>query len=296
MKNRTLVIGWVLAASLSASVAGEETAHNISPVLLDTKDEEGTTIGLKFEFTGSRNFTKSKETTAPPSTLAIAGETPPAEIFDLDEKKQPAPYLGFAMNYKIAGTVTAEEEHNPENLVDAFVNLNFKSSRSDAFGTIIGGAILKYETDQAFDNEQFVYGLGVTYGKIGIFAEMDSFSIDVRRGEVDPAEDKARQTALAATSLDPYYRNELEILYNYPIAGTVPVLGKMARSFEFNYRYYGESGAPLAIEQAGLDKFFLRTFRLNLEHDLFVAYSKGKLPFDVKEDDYFTLGFSYDLD
>jgi len=293
MKNFTLVIGCTIAAVLSSPCLAQKPTQNISPVLLDTKDGEGTTLGLQFEYSGNRKFTRSNEAPAPSNESSSApGETPPVEVFeDMDTLR----YFGLAMKYKIAGTVTAEEENNPENLIDAFIDLKYKFSNPDALGTIAGGVVLKYEADQSFENQQWIYGLGVTYGKMGILAETDFFGIDARRGQVDPSEDKARQTALGTTSLDAYYRNELEILYIYPIAETIPFLGKMANSFEFNYRYYEETGAPAAVEDARLDKFFLRTFRLNLEHDLFIAYSKGKLPFDVTEDEFFTLGFSYDL-
>ena len=75
----------------------------------------------------------------------------------------------------------------------------------------------------------------------------------------------------------------------------IPLLDKTVEGFEFNYRYFKESSAPGAVKAAGLDTFFLRTFRLNLAKEFFIAYSSGKLPFDVKNDDFFELGLSYKL-
>jgi len=293
MKKITFVVGCIVATIHSFSSVAKEPTQSLSPVLLDTKDGDATTIGLQFKYEGGHKFATSNESQAPASESTAAPDgTPPVEVFTDPEKLR---YVGLALKYEISGTATAEAENNPENLVDAFIDLQFKSSNPDAFGTITGGALVKYETDQAFENEQWVYGLSATYGKDDIFGKKGFFGIDLGRGLVDPTEDKARQTALGTTSLDKYYRNELEILFIYPIGEAVPFLGKMADSFEFNYRYYQESGAPAAVEAAKLDTFFLRTFRLNLEHDLFIAYSEGKLPFDVQEDEFFTLGFKYDL-
>jgi hypothetical protein len=282
MNKLTGMSGFAVAAVLSLPCAAEGSSQNLSPVLLDTKDGEGTAIGLQFKFEGDRKFIRSNEP---------AGESSPAGVHQPDEER----HFVFAMKYKVAGTATVEEDQNPENLVDAFVDLHFKYDPG-ALGTLTSGILLKYETDQSFDNQQAVYGISFTYGKMGIFEETDFFGVDVRRGRVDPSKDKARQAALGTTSLGGYYRNELEVLYVYPVSATLPLFGKMTDSFEFNYRYYEESGAPAAIEAAKLDKFFLRTFRLNLKHDLFIAYSQGKLPFDVAEDEFFTLGFSYDLE
>jgi hypothetical protein len=281
VKKLWLILGCAALAGLSLPcLAGEfskEPVKNLSPVLLDTRDGEGTTIGLEFEFSGERKWTKSNE-------------DPNATTFTDPDKLT---YSGFALTYKVSGTAAADEDRNPQNFINASADGQYKYSAP--WGTTYAGGFLRYETDQSFENEQFVYGLTVTYGKLGIVGDLDFFGLDLRRGQVDPSEDKARQTVLGSTPLDKYYRNDLEILYIYPIKETVPFLGKMATSFEFNYRFYQESGAPAAIENARLDEFFLRTFRLNLEHELFIAYSNGKLPFDVKEDDFFTLGFSYNI-
>jgi len=280
MKYVAPVIAFAVAASMALPCAASAPVENISPILLDTQDGEGTTLGLEFEFSGGRHFTKSNE-------------DPNAATFeDIDKLR----YSGLAATYKVSGTVAADEDRNPKDFINALIDLQYKSSNPDALGTITGGAFLKFESDQSFEDQQLVYGIGVTYGKLAIFGDLDFFGIDLRRGQVDPKEDESRQAVLGTTSLEKYYRNELEILYMFPIKESIPVIGKMVESFEFNYRYYQESGAPDVIESAKLDRFFLRTFRLNLEHDLFLAYSNGKLPFDVKEDDFFTLGFSYNLE
>ena len=73
----------------------------------------------------------------------------------------------------------------------------------------------------------------------------------------------------------------------------VPIQSAAVHSVEFNYRYYRENGAPVAIRNAKLDEHQLATIRVGLKNDLFVAYSAGKLPFDRKNDQIIQIGFSY---
>ncbi len=267
-----------LALAVPSTAQSGRPTIDLSPVLLDARGGEGTTLGLDFEVNGKRGFVKSSE-------------DPTAD--EIDPEVQ---YSRFALVYRIAGTFAADEERNPKDFVNARVDANYRLSSAKALGTIDAGGFVTYETDQSFDNEQFVYGISATYGKRNIVRDNDFFGINLRRGQVDPTKDAARQAALGTTSLDKYYRNEAEVLYTIPIQEVIPFIDKLVEGFEFNYRYFHESGAPDAIEAAGIDSFFLRTFRLNLKKDLFIAYSNGKLPFDLQNDEFFTLGFNYKLE
>lgn len=64
------------------------------------------------------------------------------------------------------------------------------------------------------------------------------------------------------------------------------------KSIEFQYRHYRELSAPASIERSGLDRYRLGTVRLNAGDDYFVAYSRGRLPFDRQSDRAVKIGWS----
>jgi hypothetical protein len=252
----------------------------ISPVILEAQDGQGSTIGLDFSLRGKKVLRQFDSN--PPETGTLEG----AEDVVLGDVR---------LTFDLSGTATADEERNPKDFLNAALDLQFSRS-APKWGGASGGAFFKYETDQSFDNEQSVYGLRVTYGKRHALRRNDFIALDLNRGQVDPATDKARGTVLGTTNLEKYYRTQAELLYMFPLKEVIPILGNAVEGFEFNYRYFRESDAPAALKAAGLNSFFLRTFRLKLAKQLFVAYSNGKLPFDLKDDDFFELGLSYKLE
>jgi len=66
--------------------------------------------------------------------------------------------------------------------------------------------------------------------------------------------------------------------------------------FNSNFRYYRELGAAQVIRNAGLDKQSYFVAALQATSGLFVSYAKGKLPFDAKSDEVYSLGFNYNSD
>ena len=150
--------------------------------------------------------------------------------------------------------------------------------------------MLKYETDQGFDNKQYVWGVSaLAYKYEGFLPRNSHGSVRVGFGRVEPKEDAARTTALGGAALDAFNRWNLEAYYNYPLGGRLT-------SVEFQYRHFQEVSPPAAVDAAGIDRHRLGTIRLNIKGDLFVAYSKGSLPFDKKSDRAVTLGWSHKLD
>ena len=63
--------------------------------------------------------------------------------------------------------------------------------------------------------------------------------------------------------------------------------------FNANYRYYRELNAPEAIKRANLstDSYFVMA--LQSTSGFFVSYANGKLPFDAKSDEIYSIGFNY---
>jgi hypothetical protein len=237
---------------------------SVKAILLDPKDGGGVTLALEYKFSGVL-YSSSNGKPAP--------ITAPISISDVQLK------------YKATGTVASSAQRNPKNFLEFQLDASYL--RKIQLGTFAGGAFIKYETDQSFDNKQAVYGLQGTYGKLGVVGEYDFFSLDTNFGRVTPKDDAVRKAVIG--NLDPYYRMDFELLYKYPL-----VLGPI-QDFEYNYRYFRESSAPSAIVTAGLHRQQLSSIRFGLKNDLFIGYSSGKLPIDRKSDKTLQIGVSYKL-
>jgi hypothetical protein len=260
-----IVLKLIWAASLVAFATlgnAQEKAKSdvpdiaISPVMLDSNNSTGATLGVEWLIKGkvvSNNLSGSSKETK--------------DTFD--------------------DVAAADEERNPKNFLE--VLLDAKWLYSAPAGAVSGGLFGKYEADQSLDNKQYVYGVRLTVARLGLAHKnrMDFIALDVNLGQVDPSKDEARQAALGTANLDRYYRWDVEFLYMYPIAA------RGLETLEYNYRYFRETNPPLPVEQAGLDRNKLSTFRLGFRNDLFVAYSTGKLPFDRQSDKIYEVGWSY---
>jgi hypothetical protein len=66
-----------------------------------------------------------------------------------------------------------------------------------------------------------------------------------------------------------------------------------AAFFEANVRYYQELGASAAVKAASLDHATVFTAVLLLPKGMYVSYSVGRLPFDVKDSQVYEIGFHY---
>lgn len=277
MQRATILCSVGLAlttAAVGARGAEEPKQHTLelAPIVIDSQDGTGSTIGLQFDASGE--LLQSAKPAAAPS--------------DSFEEPDKVLIKQYSLHYEAKGVVTADSERNPLNYIDAIVDARIL--RNSPSGTFIGGAFLRYETDQSMDNRQSEYGVRGTYTRLHTVRENDQLGVDLKFGQVDPREDELRQAALGTASLDTFYRWDAEFLYMVPISsdGTV-------RDFEFNYRYYLENSAPAAVKAADLDTHRMATFRLGLKGGLFIAYSTGTLPFDQESDRIYAIGFSYQL-
>jgi len=70
-------------------------------------------------------------------------------------------------------------------------------------------------------------------------------------------------------------------------------IGKENIFFNANYRYFRELNAPAGIVRSNLDfqSYFIMT--LQSSSGFYVSYAKGRLPFDKKTDETYSVGFSY---
>lgn len=252
--------------------AAEIEKFDFTPVVLDSRDGSGATVGVEYDLKG--NLLRKD--------------------FLSTDKGQPGfhpadPFGSAVIGYSAKGTVATSKERNPKNLLEFL--LDAKGAYSAPFGQFSGGCFASYEADQAFSNKQFVYGLSATMAKRGILRRetenKDVVALDVKYGRVDPKDDAERQQAIGTTDFKPYYRWDFEFLY------LVPIKWKKLETVELNWRYFLENGASDPVKSAGIDIHQLASIRVGLSNDMYVAYSTGKLPFDKKNDRIFEIGYSY---
>lgn len=266
-------LAWSQAAPASASDEKKldpNEGFHVKPVVLDGRNSGGATVGLQYALqkTWAKNFDQ----------IDKAGST-----FNPDAR-----LASLAAEIKGSGTVTANKERNPNKLLDIAANGYYLGSTSLAtYG--IGGS-MKYESDQGFDDKQYVYGLTALVSKYGgIFPANDFGLLQIAYGRVNPKEDAGRKTALGTTALSSFNRFDAELYYRHQLTGAL-------RGIEFQYRYFRELNAPVSVKAAGLDQFRLGTIRLNIMDDRFLAFSSGSLPFDRMKDRSITVGWTYKLD
>ena len=270
-----------LVACVTVVVAGVSTAEGqgsavrqpfrIEPVLLDSENNNNTSLGLAFDFQGSFGVVENDEADTDDSVI------------------NPNVTLGGrALDYKFSGTITQDGADNPENLIEAEISAKYFRSVAGR-PAIRAGGFVEYETDQDLDDTQLVYGGTVTLAKLGVLRDNDYFAFDANIGQVDPKED-AKRAGIIGPNLETYTRADVEFLYSYNLGDS-----GVFDTFEFNYRYFKELSPEAAIEAAGLDSYKYAAYKLSFANNLFVAYATGQLPFDRVSDQLVKVGFTYNL-
>jgi hypothetical protein len=113
-----------LFAALPAGALAQRES-SIQPVVLESADSNGATIGIQWNYSGTAK-----------------GKTLPSDSITIQQ---------ISLDYKLSGTATAEKERNPKNFIDALVDAKLLYSHPDR-GAISGGFFAKYEADQSFEN------------------------------------------------------------------------------------------------------------------------------------------------
>ncbi|MCJ8212011.1 hypothetical protein MUY27_20000 [Mucilaginibacter sp. RS28] len=106
---------------------------------------------------------------------------------------------------------------------------------------------------------------------------------------VIPTDDALRKAVL--TDMKAFERFRFEAAFKTEAA----VLDKQVIWFSANYRWFRELGASKAIREADLAGYSYFTCNLASSNGFFVSYTHGRLPFDVKANSTYGLGFVYNL-
>lgn len=315
---RGVAVLWVAALFISpAAVAADdpEEGFKLKPVMLDAKDGTGTVLGIDFV------YQKSWEAIAPLSAYVGAEkgkqDAQKTGLFKTlcggyAEDARPIPewvrFSECAGDLSVRGTWAADSTKNPNKLLEvagSYSRLYIASSIART-QMVAFGAQAKYETDQEFDDRQYVLGLRGTYTYLAGCSPLPckpaghflGLAAGVQR--VDPAKDAARQAVLGS-DVDPYPRWEFEGFLKY----NLPEGWNYLSDVELNYRHFQEIGPPDSIRQAGLHRQRLGLVRVNFglggkgafatTPKMFVQYSRGTLPFDTRSERVVKVGLSFEV-
>ena len=106
---------------------------------------------------------------------------------------------------------------------------------------------------------------------------------------VIPDKDTLRQKL--TNDLDPFSRLRFEVGFKTRVAR----IGKEMIHFVSNFRWYKELAAKKIIKDNNLERFTYFVGALESNSGLFVSYTTGKLPFDLRNNQIYAIGFKYDL-
>ena len=219
---------------------------------------------------------------------------------------------------ELQDTILARRERKDPSFLGLYDELAKFISVTDQFALGIKGKF-SFESNQDFSKRQFVPGLLITAGAKGwnknealqYFNILDYpfalirlitgtdkkftiygatfpsmlFGLDY----VLPQDDTTRKELLG--TLDAYSRLRFEIGFKTRVAR----IGKEVLHFSSDFRWYKELNADQIIKDNKLDRstFFVAAIESN--SGLFVSYTTGKLPFDKRNDQVYSLGFKYNL-
>jgi hypothetical protein len=104
---------------------------------------------------------------------------------------------------------------------------------------------------------------------------------------VIPTNDTIRENLTG--NIDPFSRIKFETSFRTFITR----VKKENLFFNANYRYYQELNAPETITTANLGTHSYFVMALQTTSGFYVSYANGKLPFDAKSDEVYSIGFNY---
>ncbi|MFA6151854.1 MAG: hypothetical protein WC716_11080 [Chitinophagaceae bacterium] len=137
--------------------------------------------------------------------------------------------------------------------------------------------------DYPFAALRYITGTDKTFTVYGSTIPTAQFGFDY----VIPANDTIRENLTG--NLNPFPRIKFETSFRTFIAR----VKKENIFFNANYRYYQELNAPATITKANLSAHSYFVMALQTTSGFYVSYANGRLPFDAKNDEVFSIGFNY---
>ena len=276
MNNNRIIV--LCIVSTMSQVAVGEKEFTVTPVMLDSDNNSGSTIGLKYEIGDKVNFFEDKN-----NSEINDGQIVVEEIDTIYGKS------GF-IKYNLNGVWTVDEDNNPISTSNARIEGgygNFQDGYEIEISVFSG-----LEGNQDYSDRNKIYGLKAG-GHYSFDKNNTGTFIDLSVGyeQVDASEDEGRKLI---TNDDEFDRlsGELQASYKIKELGTSKT---SVTSLQFNYRYYKEMDASDSVRNSNTDIHKFATYMIKFNEGLYAAYSTGTLPFDRQDDKILEIGFSQTL-
>ena len=137
--------------------------------------------------------------------------------------------------------------------------------------------------DFPFALVRYVSGVDQSFTRYGAVIPVISLGLD----HVVPTKDSVREKLVG--NLNAYNRIRFETGYRT----LVTIVKNQSFYFDLNYRYYFELSAPKTIITAGLDSYSYIAMAIQSANGIYVSYANGRLPFDLKSQQVYSIGFNY---
>ncbi|TQV87577.1 hypothetical protein [Aliikangiella coralliicola] len=263
----------------------EKEGYTLKPVLLDGSNSNSIALGIEYGLSNGWVF-KGEE-----DEYADSDSDVDENGYWVDDVNKKVRRNSGYLKYELSGVWTSEEETNPESFSKVKIELGYDYFRpSDSWNKDFDFYLAySMEGDQDFDNRQEVTSASFS-GYFGNPKGTYIVSI-IELGQVDASENEQR---MALTTIDKFDRLSGEVAFKYKLDFGESRKYK-PKSIGINYRYFSEKSAPQSIKSAGLDKFKRYSIVLKFEHGLYIAYSKGELPFDLQEEKVLKVGLTHNL-
>jgi hypothetical protein len=218
--------------------------------------------------------------------IAMARKTSPQEILDSPEWQEFNRAIVIKSSWIFMPTLTAGLESNQD------------FSKTQFAAGIRAGTTIK-----AWDDDSRLSKLNVFDWPFALIRKLSGFdkkkglhplgaaipTISIGFDYVDPGKDTVREKI--DSKLSAYPRANAEASFRTIFAKAF----KQTLYFNAAFRYYGELGASDKIKSNGLSRFTYFTTSITSSSGFYVAYTKGKLPFDRSTEGIYQLGFTYNF-
>ena len=268
--------------AISAAIHADESStdahtanYTFKPLLMDGANNSGTVLGIEYGLNKTWAFGEKQKPGSPTDFDPIGN----GEGLGQDH---------LFMQGEIHGVWTPDEDKNPKTYAKTNVGFGYEFFRiKDSIDISAQAAI---EGNQNYDETHNVY-TGQVLAYHAFTDDMTTYLEGLLAyGQVDAAKDGARK---ALTSKTKYDRGNAEIYLNIGLPHRDVQYSPIAVGF--NFRYFKEINAPVAVTDAKQDEFQYGGIHLKFEKGFYLAYTAGKLPFDQKSDKIFSIGFSQNL-
>ncbi|WP_407333408.1 hypothetical protein [Enterovibrio sp. 27052020O] len=192
----------------------------------------------------------------------------------------------FDLTLDVNGTIGTEAKKNPLDYSQARIGAGYRKFVSNDYTYHIG-AFTSYELDQSNENSNFNYGASASIHLWQNVTSINNFiNLSVDYARVNSVNDTLRNEILQGND-DKHYdrlKGKAFLQVEIPISGI--------KKLETYYIHYYEVDAPKEITDANLQSYGLFRAGLFFDQNFYIAFTDGKLPFSIDEEQSYQIGWS----